>query len=149
MSDLIKLVGGHQAARELIVGRPAGAVYWDRIEKGYVKGLIVDPDSGYVAWRYLSQSGEWHPRDSINDPIHNGDFIVLDQLRKLVPLTTQEYLEQYYSRHQNSLATDQGFITSVEAKHVRKSKHHTAFWIFTLAVLVAFVLVMRGCLWVH
>lgn len=149
MSDLIKLVGGHQAARELIVGRPADAVYWDRVENGYVKSLIVDPDSGYVTWHFLSQSGKWHPRDSINDPVHNGDFIDLDHLRKLVPLTTQEYLEQYYSRHKNSLDDDQGFINIVEAKHVRKSKHHTAFWIFCLAVLVAFVLVVRGCVWVH
>ncbi|WP_026470335.1 hypothetical protein [Alkanindiges illinoisensis] len=147
--NIIQILGGYTAAKRILLDKPAGAIYWDQVESAYVKNFTVN-NSDEFEWQYLDVSNRWNYCNSKACPVTNGDFVELAELHKLVKLTTNEYLNQYYKAIQESLnrqVCDQVLINVVEAKHVRKAKRHTAFWLGALALLVVFTLIVRGCLW--
>lgn len=146
--SIIQKLGGYTAAKRILLDKPAGAIYWDQVESAYVKNFTVN-QSDEFEWQYLVANNQWNYCNSKVCPITNGDFVELDQLQKLVPLSTHEYLQQYYLAHQTAqsqLALDQHFITTAEVQHVKQTNRHAALWIYALIVLAVFTLIVRGCL---
>lgn len=147
--SIIQKLGGYSAAKRILLDKPVGAIYWDRVESAYVKNFTVN-QSDEFEWQYLVANNQWNYCNSEVCPLTNGDFVELAELHKLVKLTTNEYLNQYYKAIQESLnrqACDQVLINVVETQHVRKAKRHTAFLLLVLAFLVVLTLIVRGCLW--
>lgn len=147
LQGIIQQLGGYSAVRRILANKPSIAVYWDKEDSTYVKNFTVNKSDEFE-WQYLANTGAWNYCNSEVCPVTNGDFVELDQLQKLVPLSTHEYLQQYYLAHQTAqcqLALDQHLIKTAEVQHVKQTNRHAAFWIYVLIVLAVFILIVRGC----
>lgn len=145
--SIIQKLGGYTTAKRILLDKPAGAIYWDRVESAYVKDFTVN-QSDEFEWQYLVADNQWNYCNSEVCPLTNGDFVELAELKKLVDSFTQQYINQYYLAHQAAqaqLVSDQVHINVAEAKHAKKVKRHTAFWLWAMAFLVVLTLIVRGC----
>ena len=145
-SSIVQLVGGYNAAKQILDKSPAAAVYWDRFERTYIKDFKIDPDAGYVTFNYLAVSN-WLPCDSIDNPIETGDFILLADLEKEIPLSNAEYFVKYYAAQQVAQAnviTENHYLKNNETAMATKSNLPIRLWIFVLVMMVGAIL--RGCL---
>ena len=133
-------------SQEIIADAPVDAKYWDTVDKKYVKNLTAN-QAGQFEWQYLSVVGEWNYCSSEINPLDKGDFIKLTEIQRLIPISTQDYIKQYYTAHQASqekLISEQEYLKSVATQEESKSIRHCVFLVFLLVVLAVISTTLRG-----
>lgn len=133
-------------SQEIIADAPVDAKYWDTVDKKYVKNLTAN-QAGQFEWQYLSVVGEWNYCSSEINPLDKGDFIKLTEIQRFIPISTHDYLKQYYTAHQASqqkLISEQENLRSVVTQEESKSIRHCVFLVFLLVALAVISTIFRG-----
>ena len=130
----------------IITNAPVDAKYWDAVDSTYAKNLTAN-QVGQFEWQYLSVVGEWNYCSSETNPLEKGDFIKFPEIQRPIPITTQDYIKQYYTAHQASqqkLISEQEYLKSVVTQEESKSIRHCVFLVFLLVVLAVISTIFRG-----